>query len=49
MDRDRTFAGFKHIVVEIGRSEAKPPKWNAGFYKSRVRPKEAFGKLWDTP
>jgi hypothetical protein len=44
-DRDLTFAGFKHIVVEIERNEGRQAKWKPGFYKSRVKPKDAFGRL----
>jgi len=44
-DRDLWFAGFKHVVVKIEAEEARQSKWNPGHYKSRVRPKEAFGRL----
>jgi len=43
--RDLTYAGFKHIVVEIERNEGRKAKWKPGFYKSRIKPKDAFGKL----
>lgn len=42
---DLTFAGFKHIVAEIERGEAKKANWKAGLYKSRIRPDEAFRRL----
>ncbi|MBX9843679.1 MAG: hypothetical protein K2Z80_17910 [Xanthobacteraceae bacterium] len=44
-DQDLTYAGFKHIVVEVERNEGRQEKWRSGFYRSRVGPKEAFGKL----
>jgi hypothetical protein len=44
-DRDLTYAGFKHIVVEVERSEGRQAKWKPGFYMSRIKPKEAFGRL----
>lgn len=44
-DRDLWFAGFKHIVVKVEPEEARPSKWKEGHYKSRIRPKEAFGRL----
>lgn len=43
--RDLTYAGFRHIVVEVERNEARQAKWKPGFYKSRIKPKEAFGRL----
>jgi len=43
--RDLTYAGFKHIIVEIGDNEARKAKWNPGFYKSRIKPDDAFGRL----
>lgn len=42
---DLTFAGFKQVVVEVDRGEALEPKWKSGFYKSRIKPKQAFGRL----
>jgi len=44
-DRDLWFAGFKHVVVRIEAEEARQSKWKPGYYKSRIRPKEAFGRL----
>jgi hypothetical protein len=44
-DLDLTFVGFKHIVVEVERNEARHSKWKPGFYKSRVKPRDAFGRL----
>jgi hypothetical protein len=44
-DRDLTFAGFKHIVVEIERNEGRQARWKPGFYKSRIKPKDAFRRL----
>lgn len=45
VNRDFPYAGFKHIVVEVKRDEKRQAKWKAGFYKSRITPKDAFGKL----
>lgn len=45
VDRDLTYAGHKHIVVEIERDEGEKAKWKPGFYKSRVKPNEAFRRL----
>jgi hypothetical protein len=45
VNRDLWYLGYKHIVVEIGRSEAQRSSWRPGFYKSRVKPDEAFGRL----
>src|SRR4051794_16489657 len=45
VDRDLTFSGFKHIVVELERNETRQTKWKPGFYKSRIKPKEAFRRL----
>jgi hypothetical protein len=44
-DRDLTFMGFKHIVVEVERNEGRRAKWKPGFYRSRIKPKDAFGRL----
>jgi hypothetical protein len=44
-DRDLTYVGFKHIVVEVEPDEAKQAKWKPGFYRARVKPKEAFSRL----
>jgi hypothetical protein len=47
-DRDQSHLGYKHIVVEIERDEAKTALngiWEPGFYRSKVKPKDAFGKL----
>jgi hypothetical protein len=43
--RDRWFAGYKYIVVELGDDERPPTNWQSGFYLSKVTPKEAFGRL----
>ncbi|HEX9904118.1 MAG TPA: hypothetical protein VGA77_04065 [Propylenella sp.] len=45
VDRDLLYAGFRHIVVEIGRSEGRRVNWKPGFYRSRVKPEDAFGRL----
>jgi hypothetical protein len=44
-DRDPTYAGFKHIFVEVDRHEARQAKWKPGFYRSRIKPREAFRRL----
>ena len=45
VDRNLTFAGFKHIVVEIGHNEGQQANWRPGFYKSRITLQEAFDRL----
>ena len=45
VDRDLWYLGYKHIVVEIGRNEGRRATWKPGFYRSRVKPKDAFGRL----
>jgi hypothetical protein len=44
-NRDLTWTGFKHIVVEIDPKEAKEVNWQPGFYRSKVKPHEAFRRL----
>lgn len=44
-DRDLTYAGYKHIVVEVGRGEAQRTRWKPGFYRSKVSPDDAFVRL----
>jgi hypothetical protein len=44
-DRDLWFAGFKHVVVRINPEEAELTDWKPGYYRSRIRPKEAFARL----
>jgi hypothetical protein len=41
---DLTWAGYKHIVVEIEEQEANK-NWKPGFYRSPVKPAEAFKRL----
>ena len=48
-DHDLSFAGFKHVVVEIERDEGKKAKWKPGLYRSRIRPEEAFRRLIQQP
>ena len=43
--RDDRISGYKHIVVEVLSAEAKEAKWKAGFYRSPVRPEDAFNLL----
>ena len=42
---DLTYAGYKHVVVEVESDEAQATNWRPGFYRSRIKPKEAFGRL----
>ena len=44
-DRDLWYFGYKHIVAEIGRNEGRRAKWKPGFYRSRVKLEDAFGRL----
>lgn len=44
-DRDLWIAGWKHIVVEVGRKERQQAKWKPGYYRSRVAPREARVRL----
>ena len=44
-NRDLWFAGFKNVVVQIEPDEGRKAKWKPGFYKSRIKPKEAFRRL----
>tara|TARA_Y100000294_G_scaffold148471_1_gene144857 strand:+ start:100 stop:645 length:546 start_codon:yes stop_codon:yes gene_type:complete len=44
-DRDLTYEGYKHIVVEVKRSETKRSNFKPGFYKSRIKPREAYRRL----
>ena len=49
VDRDLSFLGFKHIVVEIEPDEGKRAKWKPGLYRSAVRPEEAYRRLIEQP
>lgn len=40
-DRDLRIAGWRHIVVEVGRKEGQQAKWKPGYDRSRVAPREA--------
>jgi hypothetical protein len=44
-DRDTTWAGYRRVVVEIDTEEAAKAKWKAGFYRSKIKPQEAFRRL----
>ncbi|HET8700024.1 MAG TPA: hypothetical protein VFO94_21245 [Gammaproteobacteria bacterium] len=44
-ERDLTWAGYRHIVIEIDARDALKAKWKAGFYRSKIRPREAFRRL----
>lgn len=37
--------GYKHIIVEVDRTEAKRQHWNAGFYRAKPKPPEVFELL----
>ena len=43
-ESDRTWAGYRHVVVEIGEEEAKAA-WIAGFYVSPLTPVEGYFRL----
>lgn len=43
--KDLTYAGYQHILVEIEPSDEDAQDWPAGFYHSRLRPKEVFRRL----
>ena len=45
VNRDLIYAEFKHIVVEIKRNEGRQANWKPGFYKSRIKPKDAVVRL----
>jgi hypothetical protein len=45
VDRDLRPAGFDHVMVEIEKHEGKEARWRPGFYKSKISPREAFGRL----
>jgi hypothetical protein len=49
VDRDLSFFGFKHIVVEIEPDEGKRARWKPGLYKSRIKPEEAYRRLIKQP
>ena len=44
-DRDPWYAGYKHIVVEVERKEKRQSNLLPGFYKSKIKPKEAQTRL----
>jgi hypothetical protein len=44
-ERDRWYLGYRNIVVEIDPGESRRTKWQPGFYRSRVKPQEAFRRL----
>lgn len=46
--RDLWYAGYKHVVVEVEPEEERKG-WKAGFYRSKVTPKEAFRRLVQQP
>jgi hypothetical protein len=45
VDRDLGPAALEHVMVEIEKDEGRQLKWKPGFYKSKVSPREAFGRL----
>lgn len=47
--RDLWYGGYKHIVVEVEDNEARREKWKPGFYRSKIKPKEAFRRLIQQP
>ena len=38
-------AGYKHVVVEVEKTEARAAGWKAGYYYSPLTPEEATKKL----
>lgn len=47
--RDLWHRGYKHVLVEVEESEARREKWKSGFYRSKIKPKEAFRRLIEQP
>lgn len=45
VDHDPWYAGYKHIVVEVGSSEGRQAQWKPGFYRSSIKPDNAYGLL----
>ncbi|MEX0808593.1 MAG: hypothetical protein WD044_07680 [Dongiaceae bacterium] len=43
--RDLTYAGYKHVVVEVEPSDVQRSKWKSGFYRSRIKPTIARERL----
>lgn len=43
-ERDRTWIGYRHVVVEVGDHEAKAG-WKSGFFRSPLDPKEGYFRL----
>lgn len=38
-------AGYKHVVCEIDKVEAKASGWRVGFYTTNLKPAEAISRL----
>jgi len=49
VERDLSYAGFKHVVVVVEKDEAREANWRPGYYKSRLEPKEVFRRLIEQP
>lgn len=45
VDRGLIYRGYKHIVVEIDQAEGRRAKWKPGYYRSPVKPEDAFWRL----
>ena len=43
--QDGLVLGYKHVVVELDKAEAKRLQWKAGFYWTNVKPADAFKLL----
>ncbi|TMJ80173.1 MAG: hypothetical protein E6G78_21345 [Alphaproteobacteria bacterium] len=41
----RKIAGYKHVVLEVEKTEARAAGWKAGYYYSPLTPEEATKKL----
>lgn len=47
--RDIWFGGYRHVVVEVLADEAEEAGWRPGYYRSRVKPMDAFDRLVRSP
>jgi hypothetical protein len=43
--QDLQYRGYKHIVVQLDRKEGEQQDWRPGFYRSKIKPEDAFGRL----
>lgn len=47
VNRDQSYGGYRHIIVQFDVSEGRKIKWKSGFYRSEVRPLDAHDRLID--